>query len=147
MCVKMLQCRQVERNCDVMRHPFAIATLFIGLSAAGSMVDPCLAQTLSIPSSVQNEPALSPATGSQLPALPGSAPAPSIIAGTGPAPGVNQNVTREKLSPPVGRGLPGMPGGPALYTPMGAGDPSSRYMRPLVLGPVSCDLVADPACF
>lgn len=130
-----------------MRRLFAIATLLVGLSAASAVVESCLAQTLSIPSSVQNEPALSPATGSQLPTLPGTTPAPSIIAGTGPAPGVNQPITREQLSPPVGRGLPGMPGGPALYVPMGAGDPSSRYMRPLVLGPVSCDLVVDPACF
>ena len=45
-----------------------------------------------------------------------------------------------KLSPSVGQRLPGMGGAP-LSNPMGAGNPT-----PPMVDPLSCDLVADPAC-
>ena len=41
--------------------------------------------------------------------------------------------------PSAGRGLPGMPGGPLLNSSTGAQDPTGRYMRPPVIGPLFCD--------
>lgn len=49
-------------------------------------------------------------------------------------------------TPGVGRGLPGLPGGPPINAPMGAQDSSAGYMRPRVLGTLACDLVLDPEC-
>jgi hypothetical protein len=46
----------------------------------------------------------------------------------------------------VGRGLPGMPGGPRLGAPGGAFDPSSSYMAPTVLGPLFCDPALNVPC-
>lgn len=46
----------------------------------------------------------------------------------------------------AGRGLPGMPGGPALNSPMGAQDPSVDYMRPPTVGPLFCDPAINMAC-
>lgn len=41
----------------------------------------------------------------------------------------------------AGRGLPGMPGGPPLTSPLGAQDP-----RPTTVGPLFCDPVVDFPC-
>lgn len=46
----------------------------------------------------------------------------------------------------IGKGLPGMTGGPALTAPMGSQDPSSRYMRPLVIPPLFCDPSINIPC-
>lgn len=46
----------------------------------------------------------------------------------------------------AGRGLPGMPGGPLLNSSMGAQDPTARYMRPPVIGPLFCDPGINIAC-
>ena len=46
----------------------------------------------------------------------------------------------------IGKGLPGMTGGPALTAPMGSQDPSSRYMRPLVIAPLFCDPSINIPC-
>jgi hypothetical protein len=43
-------------------------------------------------------------------------------------------------------GLPGMPGGPPLNSAMGTQDPSARYMRPPVIGPLFCDPSMNIAC-
>ncbi len=48
-------------------------------------------------------------------------------------------VNRRNASPSAGHGLPGMPGGPPLNSSMGAQDPTARYMRPPVIGPLFCD--------
>jgi hypothetical protein len=46
----------------------------------------------------------------------------------------------------AGRGLPGMPGGPALNGAMGAQDPSSTFMRPPTIGPLFCDPALNIPC-
>lgn len=46
----------------------------------------------------------------------------------------------------IGKGLPGMTGGPALTAPMGSQDPSSRYMRPTVIPPLFCDPAINIPC-
>ncbi|MEO7859646.1 MAG: hypothetical protein ABIU05_04250, partial [Nitrospirales bacterium] len=46
---------------------------------------------------------------------------------------------RRSAFPSAGLGLPGMPGGPPLNSSPGAQDPTGRYMRPPVIGPLSCD--------
>ncbi|MEK6804128.1 MAG: hypothetical protein AABZ34_15930 [Nitrospirota bacterium] len=46
----------------------------------------------------------------------------------------------------IGKGLPGMTGGPALTAPMGSQDPSSRFMRPAVLPPLFCDPSINIPC-
>lgn len=46
----------------------------------------------------------------------------------------------------AGRGLPGMPGGPPLTSPLGARDPSSRFMRPPTIGPLFCDPALEFPC-
>ena len=46
----------------------------------------------------------------------------------------------------IGKGLPGMTGGPALTAPMGSQDPASRYMRPTVIPPLFCDPAINIPC-
>lgn len=46
----------------------------------------------------------------------------------------------------IGKGLPGMTGGPALTAPMGSQDPSSSYMRPTVTPPLFCDPSINIPC-
>jgi hypothetical protein len=46
----------------------------------------------------------------------------------------------------AGRGLPGMPGGPPLNSPLGARDPTSDYMRPPSIGPLFCDPALNLPC-
>jgi hypothetical protein len=127
----------------VQRHMVRAAVVMAFVEVNG-LVDPCAAQT--IQANPQAQAALTPAVG-QLPPTPPVGTPPSTVADTGALPGVNQTISRSKLSPPAGARLPGMRGGPPLYTPMGAGDPTAAFMRPLVMGPLSCDLVLDPACF
>ena len=54
------------------------------------------------------------------------------------------SATTNRLTPnfrSAGRGLPGMPGGPSLSSPLGARDP-----RPPTVGPLFCDPVVDFPC-
>ena len=46
----------------------------------------------------------------------------------------------------VGRGMPGMPGGPRMGSPGGALDPSSNYMTPPIVGPLFCDPALNLPC-
>ena len=46
----------------------------------------------------------------------------------------------------AGRGLPGMLGGPPLISPLGAGNPSGRFMRPQTIGPLFCDPAVEFPC-
>jgi hypothetical protein len=39
-----------------------------------------------------------------------------------------------------------MPGGPPIKGSMGSQDPSSRYMRPPVIPPLSCDPAVNIPC-
>jgi hypothetical protein len=98
----------------------------------------------------QNPAAQSPVTISPNP--PGSAPTSGLPAN------VLTPATTNQLEPaagapgraPVflgaGRGLPGMPGGPPVNSPMGARDPAAQYMRPPTVGPLICDPAVDVAC-
>ena len=54
------------------------------------------------------------------------------------------SATTNRLTPnfrSAGRGLPGMPGGPSLSSPLGARDP-----RPPTVGPLFCDPAIDMSC-
>jgi len=85
-----------------------------------SPIQPSSAPTSGLPANV-----LTPATTSQL--EPGAA---------GRVPGFTG----------AGRGLPGMPGGPPLNSPLGARDPTAQYMRPPTVGPLVCDPAVDVPC-
>ncbi|HSA63349.1 MAG TPA: hypothetical protein VLE25_01550 [Nitrospira sp.] len=87
-----------------------------------SPIQPASAPTSGIPANV-----ITPATTNQL------------EAGT-TAPG------RVPVFSGAGRGLPGMPGGPPLHSPLGANDPSAQYMRPPTVGPLFCDPAVDIQC-
>jgi len=131
-----------------MKHRLAITLAAGVVGVLPVMAVPSLAQTVSAPTApIQSLQIQQPGA---LPALPGtggaaaatsvvtlplaSAPTPTLPPATGIAPGT------------VGRGLPGMRGGPPLNGPSGAQDPSASYMRPPVIGPLECDLLVDPEC-
>jgi hypothetical protein len=98
----------------------------------------------------QNPQATSPVTIS--PNQPGSAPTSGLPAN------VLTPATTNQLQPAAGapgrapiflgagRGLPGMPGGPPVNSPVGASDPAAQYMRPPTVGPLICDPAVDVAC-
>jgi hypothetical protein len=124
-------------------------TIVIGvLGGLSAIVVPCVAQTLSAPANPLNP------AGPQNPGIPPSVPSIGVSATASPATtsGITQAPTVGSAAPgpttSAGRGLPGMPGGPPLNAPMGAGarDATSTYMRPIVIGPLECDLSLDPAC-
>lgn len=60
-----------------------------------------------------------------------------------PGPELRRSATRFSTA---GSGLPGMPGGPPLNSPLGARDPSARFMRPPTVGPLFCDPAVDMSC-
>jgi hypothetical protein len=129
------------------RAVFLTSALIVGvLGGLGAMVIPSVAQTLSVPPSPQSQAPQNPQAGPQ-PVLPSGGTASTVSPGTttslppAPTPGPSPFSS-------AGRGLPGMPGGPPINGPMGAGarDPAASYMRPPVVGPLSCDPVVDPAC-
>jgi len=113
-------------------------------------LSPGFAQTLPGGSQAQNPQASTSVTIS--PVQPGSAPTRGLPAN------IITPATTNQLEPgagatgstPVflgaGRGLPGMPGGPALNSPLGAADPAARYMRPTTVGPLLCDPAVDLPC-
>lgn len=83
------------------------------------------------------------------PLLPGMmipGPIAGQAAGLVPPPGLLPEATSGRAWSSVGRGLPGMPGGPPLTDRMGAEDPAVRFMRPAVIGALACDLNLDPEC-
>lgn len=126
----------------------AIALVVGALGGLSAMAIPCAAQTPSDPpnQAAQTQQALNPAVGQQPPLVPSTGTTPGSTPGVALTPGINQTPSSGSLSPSVGRGLPGMPGGPPLTAPLGAVDPAARYMSPLVIGPLACDLLLDPAC-
>ena len=137
--------REQEWNVKKRRAVFLTSALLIGaLEGLIVMVIPSVGQMLSVPPSSQNQALQSPQAGPQPPlpsaGTPGTvSPATSTVLTPAPTPGTS-------LSSSAGRGLPGMPGGPPLNAPMGSQDPAASYMRPPVVGPLSCDPVLDPAC-
>jgi hypothetical protein len=119
------------------RAMWRVVTTFVGVLVALSVLaPPCSAQTpppATGPSTGPSPTTTGPPPGSTSSMSTPSSAAPVPITGTPSGPG--------KLSPSVGRRLPGMPGGPPLANPMGAGSSAAA-----ILGPLSCDLIADPAC-
>lgn len=114
-----------------MRQVLAMALAVGGLDVT---VVPCAAQTGSVQAPSQNPASQVPSIpGVSVPGVPGAATtAPSTV----PAPAIQGSLPRMSfgLAPGgVGQGLPGMSGGPPVNRPMGAGDPSARYMVPPVV--------------
>jgi hypothetical protein len=109
-----------------------------------------MAQTL--PSTIQPQNSVAPSPVTISPIQPSSAPTSGLPAN------VLTPATTNQLEPaaggpgrtPVflgaGRGLPGMPGGPPVNSPLGARDPAAQYMRPPTVGPLICDPAVDVAC-
>lgn len=60
--------------------------------------------------------------------------------------GANLSSSIGKSFGSAGNGLPGMPAGPPLNSPLGAQDPSGKYMRPPKIPPVLCDPAIDLPC-
>jgi hypothetical protein len=125
-----------------------LATIAVGAFLSLNTL-PGFAQTLPNAIQPQNPQSSSPATIS--PIQPASAPTGGLPAN------VRTPATTSQLAPagaagraPVfvgaGLGLPGMPGGPALNSALGARDPTGQYMTPPKLGPLLCDPAVDLAC-
>lgn len=119
---------------------------FAGLSV---MILPCAAQTVSVSPSAQSPTPQSGQAGLQpslpnagVPAAAASGQASALTPAVGPTVGSGSKMSFGT----AGRGLPGMPGGPPINAPMGAQDPSGRYMRPPVIGPLFCDPSLNIAC-
>jgi hypothetical protein len=66
--------------------------------------------------------------------------------GLNPAAGGASSSTTTSARVTVGRGLPGMPGGPPLGGEGGATDSSTDYMNPPVVGPLFCDPAMNIPC-
>jgi hypothetical protein len=132
-----------------MRRSVTKRSLLLSLSVEVMMLGVAsgLAQTPPAAPSLQNQ----PAPASQL-----IAPESPVVGGSvstaGPpvtpalAAGSNQSSSLGKSFGSAGQGLPGMPGGPAVNSAVGAQDPSGRYMRPPVIPPLLCDPAVDLPC-
>lgn|SRR5574340_954333 len=122
-------------------------TIGLGLWAVPIL---CVAQTPSLPSGPQNQPGQNPQPLGTLPIPNPLAAQSSSVTSTASGAGVPQGVTipssQGKSFGTVGKGLPGMAGGPQLTAPMGAQDPSPRYMRPPVIAPLFCDPSVNIPC-
>ena len=126
-----------------------LSTVVMATAVSLTVPSPGFPQTL--PGSVQpqNPQASSPVTIS--PIQPSSAPTSGLPANVlTPATTTQETGSGTPPSTPVftgaGRGLPGMPGGPALNSPLGARDPAAQYMRPPTVGPLLCDPAVDVLC-
>jgi hypothetical protein len=122
------------------------------LAAAGlsiAVLSPGFSQTLPGSIQPQNPQASPPVTIS--PIQPSSAPTSGLPANVlTPATTTQETAAGAPAGTSVftgaGRGLPGMPGGPALNSPLGARDPAAQYMRPPTVGPLLCDPAVDVLC-
>lgn len=107
------------------------------------------AQASSSPSNPQNQLGQNPQSFGTLP-IPNPLAQSSAIASTASGASAPQAVTipssQGKSFGTIGKGLPGMTGGPALTAPMGSQDPASRYMRPTVISPLFCDPSINIPC-
>ena len=114
------------------------------LLVVGLLANPCGAQTPPAAPPVQNQ------AGQLLQSVPGAVVPGQTNAGPAsvPTPGVGSSISSStgKTFGSAGRGLPGMPGGPPVKGPMGSQDPSSRYMTPPVIPPLSCDPAVNIPC-
>lgn len=130
----------------IMKLPLIFAIALGIFSGSFVLVGPCVAQVIAVPGMPQNQPTQNPVVGQpQLPLPLPEIPENPIISQTIPE-------LKGKMHSPgfslgsAGRGLPGMPGGPPLHASMGAQDPSPRYMRPPVIGPLFCDPAINITC-
>ena len=128
-------------------HYLMVSVLFVlsVLAGVGALVFPCGAQGLSSPSSPSFVPTPSPNQNqsNQPPQAVPNATVPGQ-ANAGPTSVMSSSTGRRFGS--VGRGLPGMPGGPPVNGPMGSQDPSRKYMSPLKLPPLLCDPAVNIPC-
>ncbi len=118
----------------------AVAALFI----FGALANPCGAQTPSSVAPVQNQTVQSPQAEPSAGVSGQANVGPTSEMSTGI--GSTKSTTAGKRFRSVGQGLPGMLGGPPLKGSMGSQDPSSRYMRPLVIPPLLCDPAVNSPC-
>ena len=129
-----------------MTRAMAIAASSLFLSVAVAL--PSVAQTLPGTTQPQNPVAPSPVTIS--PIQPSSAPTSGLPANVVTPATTTQETAATPGRTPVflgaGRGLPGMPGGPPVNSPLGARDPAAQYMRPPTVGPLICDPAVDVEC-
>jgi len=130
-----------------MKHQYAIAMVAGTLAGLSTVAVPCAAQTPSVPPGMQFQPPqfqLPQNPPAALPPLPPSGGGfttinPATTAMPAAAAGSTLSSSSGKSFGTVSRGLPGMPGGPPLNSSPGAQDPSSKFMRPAVIGPLFCD--------
>ncbi|WP_213043517.1 hypothetical protein [Nitrospira defluvii] len=108
------------------------------------------AQTSAPASPQQSQPGQTPQMPGTLPLLQNPFAQQSMITSTASGASAPQSNTipssQGKSFGTIGKGLPGMTGGPALTAPMGSQDPSSRYMRPTVIPPLFCDPAINIPC-
>jgi len=108
-----------------------------------------MAQTSPPASTQQNQPGQNPQLPGTLPLLNPLAQQSTITATASGASAPQSNTipsSQGKSFGTIGKGLPGMTGGPALTAPMGSQDPSSRFMRPTVVPPLFCDPSINIPC-
>lgn len=139
---------KMNRRLIEIRHCLALSALFV----VGVLAVPCGAQApppAPTPPPVQNQAGQVPQA-----ALPSAAPSGGVSgqANVGPTsatvPGVGSSTSSGlgKRFGSVGRGLPGMPGGPPVNGSMGSQDPSSKYMIPPTIPPLLCDPAVNIPC-
>lgn len=109
-----------------------------------------IAQTTSLPSPQQTPQGQSAQTPGIQPLIQNPFAQQSTISSTASGASAPQSNTvpssQGKSFGTIGKGLPGMTGGPALNAPLGSQDPSSRYMRPTVIPPLFCDPAINIPC-
>jgi hypothetical protein len=124
-------------NIKLLLSVFAAACFLFGMWSTGS------AQLASGPLPGQQSPvAISPIPRSPVvisPVPPAGAPNAGGISASIITPSTTNRLAPNFRS--AGRGLPGMPGGPPLSSPLGARDP-----QPPTVGPLFCDPVVDFPC-
>lgn len=128
------------------------ARISLTVLSVALLASPCrvTAQTSPPVSSQQSQPGQIPQMPGTLPLLQNPFAQQSTITSTASGASAPQSNTipssQGKSFGTIGKGLPGMTGGPALTSPMGSQDPSSRYMRPTVIPPLFCDPAINIPC-
>jgi hypothetical protein len=125
----------------------SIETVVFALFVVGVLANPCGAQTplpAPTPPLVQNQ-AVQPPQATPSVGVSGQA---NVGPTSVPTPGVGSTTSSSlgKSFGSAGQGLPGMPGGPPINGAIGSQDPSSQYMRPPVIPPLSCDPAVNIPC-
>ena len=132
-----------------MRSHVAIAIVAGTLAGLSTMPLPCVAQSTGALPSLPFQVPQSPPAALEPPAPSAETPAPispSAPVTPLPTPGSTLSSSSGKSFGSVGRGLPGMLGGPPLNAAPGVQGPSSQYMRPQVIGPLFCDPAINLPC-